>query len=243
MAQEKAVAKQSNTALAIMAPQAEQAVAAVKEALGSDPLTLSMLGVIKMPTGGGKYWDTPIGPRDTVEGVVVHSQVVRAYWEKSIDETGGGDPPDCYAQDGQNGAGAPGGECGRCPFSAWESDPRGGGGQACSQITYQFVLTAESGVLPWAIRLSPSNHAVAQAYRIEQAKIASHYSKVLTSIGLEPAKSGGGVAYSRATFKRVRGLNDAELESIEKYRTEMLGHLKALLARREAASPPAAAAE
>ena len=60
-----------------------------------------------------------------VEGIIVFHTPARAYFEKSYDETGGGEQPDCRSNDGIHGEGTPGGLCPKCPLSQFTKNADG----------------------------------------------------------------------------------------------------------------------
>src|SRR5215471_15957633 len=72
---------------------------------------LPKLQRIIWPTGGNLTFnlqtDEGEKPTGTLRGVIVHHIPNRLFWEKSFDESGGGEQPDCQSPDGMNGYGNP----------------------------------------------------------------------------------------------------------------------------------------
>jgi hypothetical protein len=152
----------------------------------------------------------------TIEGVVVHFRTVRAYWHEAYQ--GGNNPPDCYSNDCLQGIGDPGGECARCPFAQWGSDPRGGRGQACRQMMQVFILR-EGSILPTAITLPPTSLKAARQYFIRLAASVppAPYWSIVTRFSLEQAKNDNGITYSRAVLSPGPRLDPDTAEAIRAY--------------------------
>ena len=218
-----------SSALAIVGEEGAALLKDVREAAGAEGIGLGTLTTMKIPGAGGRFWDTPAGPMEAIEGVIVYKQPTRAYYLQSFDETGGGTPPDCFSADLINGLGKPGGECVKCPLSQFGSGPNNS--QACSQVTHMFVLTKDSGVLPWYFRMPPSNYATIKDYGIIQASTGKPYYKVLTRISLVQERSGNGITYSRLKLDMVRPLTEDEAAAAAAYRAEFMPGFEAMVSR------------
>ena len=224
----KAVAKTEERALA----NVTAGLSVLQEALGpGERLDATVLEQVKNPTGGGKNWELSSGEAtQTIEGVIMLRQAVRAFWKDRVSETGGGTPPDCASfdlltGDGDNGNGAGNHDCEDCPQAQFESavDDAGnpGAGQACKQVTRLFVLR-EGEILPVMMALAPTSYKEARRYTISLASRSKPLHSVVTRVGLDQKTSQGGHAYSFATLQTVRELDADELEAVEAYRTEMV---------------------
>ena len=91
---------------AIIQSNGLQHMQAIQENLGGEALSVADLPHITVPAGGGLQWEiesfeAPNGVEYLTEivGVPVLQRVVRVYWASSIDESGGGSPPDCCRDD------------------------------------------------------------------------------------------------------------------------------------------------
>lgn len=170
------------------------------------------------PSGKTLAFSMPTLDGDTIEkeivGVIIAHGMRRAYWEQSIDEAGGGKPPNCASMDGRLGKGQPGGRCKTCPMSDWGSakatkEGEEARGQACKQRHLLFIMTPER-VLPIAVSVPPSSLKESRAYMTRLTEQALPCYSVVTKIGLVKDKNQGGVEYGKATFEVVRKLDDDE---------------------------------
>lgn len=207
----------------------------VRENLGGQ-LSISDLDRIKIPAGGGQSWmiRTLDGEQEVkkVDGVIVYFGYQNAYWDKTIDETGGGDPPVCFARDGAYGVGNPGGTCLTCPYNQFGSDDRGGKGKACKNMAVLFVLQPNT-VLPVVFMLPPTSVKVVRKYMANLAVAGLRYFQVQSSFTLEKAKNEKGTAYSVVSITSIdakegntiserKRLAAADLSAIEEYRRAII---------------------
>lgn len=220
------------------------ALAVLKENMGGERLTEFDLDRVKMPAGGGKFWEVPtLGDVESVkelEGVVVITKNVRAYWPRGIDEGDGNEPPQCSSADAITGVGDPGGNCDYCPFSQFGSSTKEGSkGQACKQMR-QLFLISERSVLPLVLTLPPTSLQAARKYFM---RLASHsgiyYWATTTKIGLEQADGPAG-KYSIATFSIGTALADADAQAITRYRDALEPIIAARMPSVEDVAPAAA---
>lgn len=230
MTNEKAVAKQGDApaALAIFQPSGRELLTDVRESLGGDTLNLTTLTELKTPAAAGKYWDTPQGPRETIEGVIVLRHATRAYYATSYEDAPN-TPPDCFSADMLRGIGNPGGDCTKCPFAEFGSAKNNA--MACSQITNLFILTPDSGVLPWYYKLSPTNFQTFKDYGVIQASLGKPYHRVMSRLSLEQTKSNNGTPYSRVRVEMVRPLTPEESAEMAKYREDFAGMFESMVTR------------
>src|SRR3990172_8135541 len=129
------MAKEKSTALAttgaqtyaIMQPESRGIVATLQENLGGDTLKPTDLDRIRVPAGGGLSFELPsLGEPESAasfEAIVIYQRTTRAFWPGTEIN---GEPPQCYSDDGQHGAGLPGGDCSTCfynRFGSKGSDP------------------------------------------------------------------------------------------------------------------------
>jgi hypothetical protein len=198
--------------------------AAIAENVGVGGITEFDFDRIKIPSGGGQSFSVATLEGEemekTVLGVIILARDARAYWQRSLDEGGGNQPPDCHSNDGVVGIGEPGGECMQCPLAQFGSDTKTHRGQACKAIRQLFLLRGDS-LLPMVLALPPTSLKAAKQYMMRLAGQAIPYWAVATKIGLEPAQNAGGIKYSKATFAFAGMLSEAQRAKAKKY-TDML---------------------
>lgn len=190
----------------------------IQENLQGVALSPSDLDVIKVPGGGATMWTVPTldGEEDVKEltGVVVHWQNRRGYWSQSIEETGGGTPPDCSSEDGIHGIGTPGGECAKCPLAEFGSGKNGG--QACKQNILLFLLT-EGDVLPKVVKVPPTSISGIRKYFIRLAGKGIRYYGVQTTLTLVKEKNDSGINYAKIEPKVASVLTKEQMKFFKDY--------------------------
>lgn len=216
---------------AITMPQADL-MEVIRENLGGETISEFDLDRVKMPSGGGRTWSVPTldGEEDKreVEGVIVYYRDARSYWSTPFE--GGSEPPDCSSPDAQFAQGDPGVSvptdphgrliCAQCPHSQFGSAEGDSNAQACRLGRLLFLLTPET-LLPLVVALPPTSVQFAKRYFLRLASRAVPYSGVVTKIGLDKTKSGGGIEYSIATFSMGARLEGEQLERIRAYAAEL----------------------
>lgn len=197
--------------------------------IGSDGhITSFDLDRVRIPTAGGLQWTVPDIDGDQtlkeLRGIVVHFKDGRVYWEHAFG-SGPSGPPDCASPDGVTGIGNPGGNCLKCKYAAWESDPKGGRGQACKALRLVF-LVREGNYLPLVLPLPPTSLQNARRYFLRLAGSGVPYYGVETRWTLEQAQNSGGIKYSRAVPSVSRRLAQEEAARIKAYRSEIRAALE-----------------
>lgn len=210
----------------------------IEENVGGGAITPFDLDRIKIPAGGGLSWVVPTLDGETdersIEGIIVHWREPRAYWSTSLDESGGGTPPDCASDDGQFGVGAfgpgsdenPTGACASCPMARFGSADKGGG-QACKQSRLLFVLRPDA-ILPVALALPPTSIKPARTYFLRLANARLPFYGVTTVFTLERTKNAAGIDYGRVVLTKGETLDDAQRKSVEEYRESIRQSLDAV---------------
>ena len=170
----------------------------VRENIGNDRITDRDLDRITVPLGGGLNWTVPTlegeDSAKTLDGIIVHWTAPKAYWQTGM-EVGGNTPPDCSSHDGDVGYGQPGGACHLCPLNQWGS-AEGGNGKACKEKRMLFLLRA-SDLLPIVIQAPSTSLQPIKKYFLRLANKSLPYWSVITSLSLEKASNGAGIAFSR----------------------------------------------
>jgi len=214
-------------ALAVAPEQLKEIIAENVGALGASEFDLDRVSI---PTGGGTAWSVPtIEGEELVKeiaGIIVMQRDARAYWERSLDESGGGTPPDCTSTDGLVGYGLPGGDCTTCELAKFGSKSGGRKGQACKQMKQLFMLRPDT-LLPMVVNLPPTSVAPIRKYMLRLASDARPYYAVITRLTLEKVMNGGGVPYARAVPSVAGPVPDEQLPAIRSY----MAALKPVLAR------------
>jgi hypothetical protein len=210
---------------------AKHAQQVLRENLGPQGLQPQDLTRIKIPTAGNLTWrvDTIEGPtaQESIAGIIIHFADRRAYWKEKY--SGSNEPPQCASHDMQRGIGDPGGDCQTCPFNQFGSgtDAKGkpDNSKACKEGRLLFLLRPDD-IIPVVLSLSVMSIKPSRAYFQALAGQGIPYYGVMTEIGLTEAKSSGGITYSKATFKAVRRLTEAQIDNIKATTAEMMAALK-----------------
>ncbi len=194
----------------------------------SGPIDQFDLDRIKIPAGGGTAWEIPtLEGNDVakeVEGIIVHHKFGRGYWDKPMEDTGGGAPPTCASNDGNTGVGEPGGNCETCPLSRWGSDPKGGRGQACKQTKVLFLLRPGT-VIPLLINLPPTSIKQATNFLLRLSSFERPFYTVVTKVGLQKKANAQGIDFSQATFSMAGKLDEGESAVMKTYSDAIRGVL------------------
>ncbi len=209
----------------------DESMALLKANLGNEKLSAGDLSRIKVPTGGGKFWAVPsLSSPDgaavpVIEGIIIFSKIVRAYWAKAYGaDAGANNPPDCVSENSQVGVGSPGGDCDTCPFSQYGT-ARGPNGeekrsQACKQVRPLFMLLPDS-VLPVIVNVPPSSLKVVRSFMLGAMNAGRHYSEIITRLALVQEKNKDGILYSRIQPSAVRPLEPGEIARVREYARSM----------------------
>ncbi len=175
----------------------QAAAALIKENMGNQQLGPNDLSRVKIPPAGGLVWELPsIGEPEMVkefQGILLGHRLTRVYWEKEY--TGERVPPDCVSVNNLVGRGRPGGECANCPMSQWDSDPKGGGGQACKQVQVLFILKP-GDLLPIIVPLPPTSVGPFKKFLTLMTMQGYPYYSCVLNFRLQSAQNKGGIKYS-----------------------------------------------
>lgn len=197
--------------------------AIIETNVGPSGINMGNLTRIKIPTGGGMKWTVPSirGEQnlEEIEGIIIHHRDARAYWEKNIDEGGGGQPPDCTSNDGYNGVGNPSGPCAECPFNVWGSEKKAGRGKACKELKIIYLLPKGRAFLPYLFILPPTSLKPMSTYFLGLASEAIRSDTVSTALKLKEATNKGGTKYAVVDPRLPKDgeLSKEEIEVIHAY--------------------------
>ncbi len=214
----------------------------LKDNLGSGGLSPFDLDRVKIPGGGSLMWTIPSidGETESKElfGIIAAWADKRSFWAKSMDESGGGSPPDCSSEDGEVGFGYPIGhpdldeselehrfnndgsehlsggpfECMRCPLSQFGSGK--GQAQACKSMKFVFLISPER-LLPMLLSVPPSSLRAFRQYMLQLASSGARYNNVVTKFTLE--KEQKPVLHSRLVASKASSIDPALIPQIDEY--------------------------
>ena len=185
--------------------QHERALKVLKTNIGPGGITERDLTLITIPTGGGTQWQTQTlkGEEhvDALYGVPIMFKDVRLHWEKSYEETGGGEPPTCKTinDEASVGVGTPGGNCAVCPMNQWNEDSPTGR-KRCALQRALFVCGPED-YLPFVFVLPVMSRIECVKYFVRLgSKGINHFGTVL-KYTLATATNKTGIKYSKVQFE------------------------------------------
>jgi len=230
--------------------RAEDVSGVIERNLGGEPLTPHDLPTVKVPGGAATAWTVPSssGDQSTPDliGVIVFTKLTRAWYEQSFDESGGGVPPDCSADDGLHGVGVHaescGGICARCKHAQWGSSRDGRGGQDC-QTRRPLFICRESDMLPIMVAIPAGSMKTAKKYLTSLAFEGYDYHAVLSRLTLAEARSRhGNIRYSQVQFENLGVLPDKAKKRFGDVRqklTPMLSSMRSVDVEAAASTPDA----
>lgn len=190
----------------VLAGDPKRLMTVIRENLGDLEISPFDFSTVKIPGGGGMSFQVFDGGNveevKEVSGIIVHASPRRGYWRASIDDTGGGAPPDCSSNDGVTGRGTrwDGDQdgthgCATCALAKFGSATKGGG-QAC-KMNWAVFLLWEGEMLPRLLKIPPSSLKVFRALLISLTTKEIPKHSVLVKFGLERAKGNGTPDYAR----------------------------------------------
>jgi hypothetical protein len=175
---------------------------------------------IKYPTSGAGVFEIPGAQSPeyvpTITAVVVHKQVVRAYWP--VGDPIANNPPTCSSPDGitpLNGPGKQAEQCVSCKHAQFGSG-KDDSGQACKQRVNTFLLRDQRGLLeeiPTLLSFPPTAIKPLGEFTVQVRKANLTLLSQCTEIGLTDARNKAGIAYKGVTLKLGRKLSYEEMRS------------------------------
>ena len=212
------LAKQEGGYLALQRDASE--VAEIIQAnLGGESFDRFDLDRVKMPSGGSTVWEVPTLDGDVavkeIEGIIISHRTTRVFWSRPMEETGGQTPPDCSSDDGSEGVGEPGGDCGRCQFNVFGTAEKGSG-KACKEVKVIFLLMPGE-LLPLVIGITPGSLKSMKNYLFKLARAGHPYYTVTTRFSLEKAQNKEGIQFAKAHLSLGRRLEEDELDGVRNY--------------------------
>lgn len=219
----------------VLSSDNEMMLQALEENLKGEQISPFDFDRVTVPTGGSPVWIVPSIEKpegvavDNIEGIVIHQSLGRSFWRESLDDSGGGSPPDCFSNDSLVGQGdpAPGRaepvegrgdytyDCDTCSNAQWGSDDKQRG-QACKQTRILFVLRPDQA-LPTVIAVPPSSLTAVKKFLLRLASEGRPYWSVVTSFGLEPTKNVDGVKFSKILPSVAGLLEEKDILGVREY--------------------------
>ena len=154
------------------------------------------IGIFDLPrvtSEGDAVWSLPTANADhdfqkSIEGIIVHIEFPRAYWENQINE--GRTPPNCSSPDGLKGFGLPGGDCESCEFNKWGTSKTGNRtGKACREQNLLFLLRP-GNLFPLVVQVPPTSIDAVKQYCFALSDEDRLYSEVFTTLSLLKVEDG-----------------------------------------------------
>lgn len=143
-----------------------------------------------------------------IEGIILDSNRVNAYWADNFSDSGGGTPPDCSSMNAfkpDMGENIQANTCAGCPQNKFGSD--GGRGKACKNMRRIHVLM-EGKLLPLRLTITSSSLKDFDDYMMMLTDKQLPYWFVKTKITLEKASNKDGIAFSRVKFEMIEAVTD-----------------------------------
>lgn len=162
---------------------------------------------------------------ESIEAVLIYKHRCNVYWEKDIDEGGGGSVPDCASIDAvkpTQGDSIQSDTCAECPNNKFGSD-KDGNGKACKNQIRSFWLL-KGNRLPQILMVPPSSLKQFSRYLTVLTNKGYPYPMVKTLLTLDKRESNG-QEYSIINLKIADLIKDKEsLGAIKKARDEFMEH-------------------
>ena len=225
--------------LAFVLPAMVESCDFTAEELAEDMDGLSMsFSRIKIPSGGGRFFEIPTDDPDnpecaaTLEGVILHHHAHCAYWPESNDDED--NKPLCSSFDGKIGIGVPGGSCATCQLNTYGTAAKGAG-KACKNMRVIYLLRSGE-YLPIQINLPPTsikpfNDFYSKAFALRRR---APYGSIVR-IGLKQ-ENNGKEDYSVATFRRIADFSGEKLLQVKAYANNFKDQLKLIMEQRAKAA-------
>jgi len=191
---------------------------------------------------------------ESFQGIILDTNVANAFWSTSYDDSGGGDPPDCFSPDAiapdLNIVQAPEAEyCKPCPKNQFGSadDKEDDRKKACKNMRRVHIMLPGT-FLPYRLALSPANLKPMNLYLTVLTSQGLSYQHVLTTFSLKPAKNKKGVEYSEIVLKKAQVIKSPDIrKQLKDMKAELKGAMRGQIILpdeyEEKPAPPSAAEE
>lgn len=163
------------------------------------------------------------------DGMILDIVNVNAWWEKSFDESGGNEPPQCFSMDGIEPS--PMSEkiqseqCAGCSRNKFGSD--GKRGKACKNMKRVHIMF-EGELFPKRLTVPPTSLEPINVYASALQDKGIPYNGVITEFGLKESKNKEGIMYSQVTLTRkgFAATSQEEYTKIKALRERFLGAMR-----------------
>ena len=171
---------------------------ALKENLANTGGNIRLLPINVMHTAGIFGFPAADDKEEKVESfiaVLMNKSVFRAFYLKSLDETGTGTMPDCFSYDGivpePNCGTRQSDFCATCPNDEWGSEPKKKKGKACRDQRLLHLLAPKySNTLPFRMTISPTSVKEWEDFLLKLVGIKISCFAAVVKFTLETTKDG-----------------------------------------------------
>ncbi|MDE7243554.1 MAG: hypothetical protein K2O18_06205 [Oscillospiraceae bacterium] len=198
-----------------------------------DPENGILCRQIKIPSGGGIAYevqgedDDDTDAMKEIEGVIVFTHRLSAFWPSSYGGDDGTKAPVCSSMDGKTGLNSQTGEvidCEKCPYNQYGSatDQQGNRarGKACKNMRRLYILmNGDPNIYLLTVPPTSIRDVNKQLSKLTASGIPQIGAVV--SLTLEKAKNGSGVAYSKVVIKKKALLSQAAANKAKLIREEL----------------------
>lgn len=171
----------------------------------------------KVPDGNTKAFTIDDDVEKEIVGIMIVRQPRRNYWEKSLQDGGGNQAPDCHSRDGVNGVGLyqigsegnPTGECVTCPLSQWNEVDGKRVPPPCKPQEAVLFLT-EGSPFPLLLTVPRTSQKALSDYvkRHLLMKLMRSPVEVVTRVTLQQEKNDDNLVYNVLKFEMVRDITE-----------------------------------
>lgn len=209
----------------------------IKANIGEQGISMFSLERIKVGSGESTAFTvtdelgTKQKPLIEFEAVLCSHKGQRGWWAQSMEQTGGGSPPDCSSTDLVHGYGFNGNaegtvgewKCASCPKNQWGSArPKNGApqkGKDCREVKAVLLLRKgrEQHIFPSLMIIPPGSLMAFQKYMTALCSQALPYYALLHKFSLVSSKSDGGITYPMLRIEVARRLEKEEMEALLTY--------------------------
>jgi hypothetical protein len=177
------------------------------------------------PSGGAKTprWEIPgLGDEPEfvgeLEGIIVFHKNARVYYERSYEESGGGQQPDCMSRDGIRGEGTPGGLCPKCPLAKFKKLEDGSTERPLCREVKRLFLLRPGEIMPTMFNATGGNVGQVQQYLLNlTTKGRLRFNHCITRLRLSAAKYKNGRDWSRWDLSMVSALPAEVCEQMDAF--------------------------
>jgi hypothetical protein len=215
--------EEKKTALAVIEPSAfaplvvsDEDVSALREQLdGQEPVGLTMLDKVKVPSGGSLRWaygEDEEGVRELV-CIIAHKQEVRRFWEGKFGDGSGNKPPACeghFDREAKAWQGSAFGACDHCKLQRAKD--------GCKNQMDLFLMFPGDALLPTWLVVPPGSIQEMKKFMMQLAftKRVPHYGCIV-GLSLEKKKSQDGIDFSAIKPRFISALSKEQAARMKQF--------------------------